>query len=71
MCGVGGQGLEGFFNKALLSKWLWRFGVEGESLWKGVIVDRYCVMEGEWRTNMITIRVWCVEEYNEGVGYFL
>lgn len=28
-------------NKALLSKWLWRFGQENGSLWKQVIVSKY------------------------------
>lgn len=34
----------------------------------GVIADKYGVMEGRWRTNVVTFRVWHVEEYNEGVG---
>lgn len=30
-------------NKALLSKWLWRFGVEEDSLWRRVIALKYGV----------------------------
>ena len=36
------------FNEALLGKWLWRFGVEKEALWRQVIVAKYGVMEGGW-----------------------
>lgn len=28
-------------NKALLTKWLWRFGMERVSLWRRVIVARF------------------------------
>lgn len=28
-------------NKALLAKWLWRFGIERDSLWCHVVVDRF------------------------------
>ena len=29
------------FNKALLGKWLWRFGVEESHLWRRVIATKY------------------------------
>ena len=29
------------FNKALLGKWLWRFGKEEDRLWKRVVVSKY------------------------------
>lgn len=38
------------FNKALLSKWLWRSGVKVQAFWGEVIVDKYGVMEGRGRT---------------------
>lgn len=31
---------------ALLVKWLWRFGVEEQAFWRGVIVDKYGVLDG-------------------------
>jgi hypothetical protein len=36
------------FNEALLGKWLWRFGVEKEALWRQVIVAKYGSLEGGW-----------------------
>jgi len=34
------------FNKALLGKWLWRFGHEENSLWRQVIVMKYGILRG-------------------------
>lgn len=45
-CGGGGIKDLKVFNRSLLSKWLWKFGMEGESLWIGVVADKYGVMEG-------------------------
>ena len=36
------------FNEALLGKWLWRYGVEREALWRQVIREKYGSMEGGW-----------------------
>ena len=41
------------FNRALLGKWLWRFGVEGNRLWKRVLVARHGAACGAWSTNLI------------------
>jgi hypothetical protein len=41
------------FNKALLGKWLWRFGLEEDHLWRRVLVAKYGVELGRWRTNPI------------------
>ena len=38
------------FNKALLGKWLWRFGVEDSHLWRKVIVAKYGMEWGGWRS---------------------
>lgn len=39
--GVLGVSLFKDHNQALLAKWLWRFGVERESLWQKVVVARF------------------------------
>jgi hypothetical protein len=38
------------FNRALLGKWLWRFGREDNRLWKQVVVAKYGVEGGGWIT---------------------
>jgi hypothetical protein len=40
------------FNEALLGKWLWRFGMEKEALWRQVIVEKYGSMEGGWMSKV-------------------
>jgi len=44
----GGLGFKNLilFNKALLSKWLWRFGNEQDSLCRQVIVSKYRIKRG-------------------------
>uniref|UniRef100_A0A2N9I6Z1 Reverse transcriptase zinc-binding domain-containing protein n=1 Tax=Fagus sylvatica TaxID=28930 RepID=A0A2N9I6Z1_FAGSY len=39
------------FNRALLGKWLWRFGIEETHLWRRVLVVKYGVESGGWITN--------------------
>jgi hypothetical protein len=48
----GGLGVKSLtlFNKALLGKWLWRFGVEESHLWRRVIVAKYGMEWGGWRS---------------------
>ena len=41
------------FNRALLGKWLWRFGVEGDRLWKRVLVARHGAACGGWNTGLV------------------
>jgi hypothetical protein len=41
------------FNKALLGKWLWRFGLEESRLWRRVIASKYGVNSGGWSTKSI------------------
>jgi hypothetical protein len=50
----GGLGVKNLtpFNKALLGKWLWRFGNEQDYLWRQVIVSKYGIQR----------RGWCSEE---------
>jgi len=47
---VGGLGIRrvGLLNKALLGKWLWRFGKEVHKLWCQVIATKYGVGSGGW-----------------------
>uniref|UniRef100_A0A2N9GN59 Reverse transcriptase domain-containing protein n=1 Tax=Fagus sylvatica TaxID=28930 RepID=A0A2N9GN59_FAGSY len=49
----GGLGVRSLtlFNKALLGKWLWRFGLEEHHLWRRVLVAKYGVDFGGWRTS--------------------
>ena len=46
----GGLGIRGFFNlnRALLSKWLWRFANERDSLWRKVINYKFGEDMGGW-----------------------
>uniref|UniRef100_A0A2N9JBN0 Reverse transcriptase zinc-binding domain-containing protein n=1 Tax=Fagus sylvatica TaxID=28930 RepID=A0A2N9JBN0_FAGSY len=52
---IGGLGVQSLvlLNKALLGKWLWRFGLEENNLWRQVIVAKFGVELGGWRTNPI------------------
>ena len=47
--GLGIQGI-GLFNKALLGKWLWRFGKLSNKLWHQVIAAKYGEARGGWCT---------------------
>ena len=42
------------FNEALLGKWLWRFGVVRDTLWRKVVKVKYGSMEGGWASNLPT-----------------
>ena len=48
----GGLGVKNLilFNKALLGKWLWRFGAEESHLWRRVIAAKYGVEWGGWQS---------------------
>ena len=49
----GGLGVKSMtlFNKALLGKWLWRFGLEEHHLWRRGLVVKYGVEIGGWHTS--------------------
>ena len=51
----GGLGVRNLvaFNKALLGKWLWRFGVEESKFWRRVLVAKYGVTGRGWCTRPI------------------
>uniref|UniRef100_A0A2N9HCX4 Reverse transcriptase domain-containing protein n=1 Tax=Fagus sylvatica TaxID=28930 RepID=A0A2N9HCX4_FAGSY len=52
---VGGLGVRSLIltNKALLGKWLWRFGMEGDHLWRRVLMAKFGSDMGGWRTKPI------------------
>lgn len=52
---LGGLGIRNLklFNRALLGKWLWRFGNEREALWRRVISSKYGCLQGGWTTGTI------------------
>ena len=43
----------GLFIKALLGKWLWRFGKENHRLWHQVIANKYGEARGGWCTREV------------------
>jgi hypothetical protein len=48
----GGLGIKNLqsFNQSLLGKWLWRYGMDRESLWRQVVEAKYGSMWGGWCT---------------------
>ena len=42
------------FNEALLGKWLWRFGLEKDALWRKVIEVKYGYRWGGWHSNFVS-----------------
>ena len=53
---VGGLGIKRLrsFNFALLGKWLWRYGLEIDVLWRRVIEAKYGNVWGCWCTKKVT-----------------
>ena len=43
----------GLFNQALLGKWLWRFAMERDALWRTVVDAKYGSMWGSWCSNSV------------------
>ena len=48
-----GYYLFSYFNEALLGKWLWRFGIEEDALWRQVIEMKYGRVWGGWYTRAV------------------
>ena len=55
----GGLGVRSLvlFNKALLGKWLWRFGLEENNLWRRVLVEKFGVELGGGAPNLFEGRM--------------
>ena len=53
---MGGLGIRwlGNFNSTLLGKWLWRYGLETDALWRRVIEAKYGNILGDWCTKKVT-----------------
>lgn len=67
-------------NKALLAKWLWRFGSEQEALWRRVIAAKYKTNDLGWETNWPRGTYGCslwrgisleMKAFKNGVGYWV
>ena len=52
---LGGLGIRkiSLFNIALLGKWLWRFGIEKDALWRQVIEMKNGCVRGGWCTRSV------------------
>ena len=56
---VGGLGIRRLrsFNSALLGKWLWRYGIETDALWRKVIEAKYGNVWGGWCTKKVKVHM--------------
>jgi hypothetical protein len=43
----------GIFNQVLLGKWLWRYGLERDALWRSVVDVKYGSLWGGWSSDSI------------------
>jgi hypothetical protein len=49
------------FNRVLLGKWLWRFAMEMDAIWRKVVDIKYGSMRGGWCSKVggpFGVRVW-------------
>ena len=61
------------FNKALLGKWLWRFGIEENRIWRRVVALKFGEEWGDgplsWRSIQMGWKVFSKNvQYKVGVG---
>ena len=60
-------------NEALLGKWLWRFGIEKDALWRQVIEMKYGSVWGGWCTKSMNglygVGLW--KNISQGWPFFL
>ena len=61
------------FNEALLGKWLWRFGIEKDALWRQVIESKYGTLWGGLAFETCEWSLWCwiMEIYQSGLVLLL
>jgi hypothetical protein len=50
--GLGFRNLR-LFNRALLGKWLWRYGNEADAFWRKLIFSKYGILHGDWTTREV------------------
>jgi hypothetical protein len=50
--GLGFRNLR-LFNRALLGKWLWRYGNEADAFWRKLIFSKYGISHGDWTTREV------------------
>ena len=71
----GGLGIRklSLFNEALLGKWLWRFGIEKDALWRQVIESKYGTLWGGLAFETCEWSLWCwiMEIYQSGLVLLL
>ena len=63
------------FNKALLGKWLWCFGIEENRLWRRVVALKFGEDWGgrgglDLKVGKGWPGLWFVEKYSDGLGGF-
>jgi len=71
----GGLGIKPLrtMNEALKTKWLWRFAIEDDALWKKVILSKYGVDRFGWwsrRSSLFCSQGWMLEIYPFKFGGF-
>lgn len=47
------------FNKALLGKWIYRFGMKDNAFWRGLVAEKYGTVDAGRRTRNIVTPFGC------------
>jgi hypothetical protein len=64
------------FNHALISKWLWRYAMECDALWRKLVKIKYDSQIGDWCSKEVGgtygVGVWnCIRRGWEGFGHYV